>query len=205
MKEGAQSELESRLLQQLDDGFSRVQDRAGEQLLCAAGCSDCCSGPFPITRLDAARLRRGLRQLESNQSEVATRLRARVAGWVEAMRPDFPGEAEGGRLAAGPSELDAYFGDHAQRPCPVLDPDSGRCELYAHRPVACRHYGPPLRFDGRNVSPCPLCFKHASEGEIEACRWDPDPNGIEAQLLTESGVEPGEEWETLIGFALEGR
>jgi Fe-S-cluster containining protein len=205
MKEGAQSELESRLLQRLDDGFSRVQSRAGGHLLCAAGCSDCCSGPFPITRLDAERLRRGLQQLDRGQPEVARRLRARVASWVEAMRPDFPGEVTDGRLAAGPAELDAYFGDHAKRPCPVLHPVSGRCELYAHRPVACRHYGPPLRFDGRNVSPCSLCFKHASEGEVEACRWDPDPDGIEGQLLTELGVELGDEWETLIGFALEAR
>jgi Fe-S-cluster containining protein len=192
---------DARLLRVIDAEFVEAARRAGRGLLCAPGCSDCCHGPFPITRLDMRRLRRGL---EAMDPERASRLVERAARAVARLTPGFPGDAATGRLAADDTVLDRYFARHTSLACPVLDPGTDRCLLYDHRPVSCRSYGPPLRFGDRETEPCPLCFRDASREEIERCRVDSDPDGLERALLDRLGVEPGEDWETLIAFAVAG-
>ncbi len=82
---------------------------------CAKGCDSCCRRLAEIPRLTAAEwtlLQEGLAALPAPQRAA---YRAAVA-----------------RLA-----------DTPERPltCPFLDPLSGACPVYAHRPVACRSYG----------------------------------------------------------------
>ncbi|HEY0566332.1 MAG TPA: YkgJ family cysteine cluster protein, partial [Terriglobales bacterium] len=88
-----------------------------------------------------------------------------------------------------------FAGRHANLACPALEPDSGSCLLYEHRPIACRTYGPPLRLDGEDLPPCPLCFKRASADEIEHARVEIDTRTLEAP----SDVPEGR---TLIAYAL---
>ena len=64
------------LVEVVDTALRTAAQRAGEWLVCRAGCSECCVGPFPITRLDAWRLRTGL-------SELAAREPARAAAIAE--------------------------------------------------------------------------------------------------------------------------
>ncbi|HNA86493.1 MAG TPA: YkgJ family cysteine cluster protein [Nitrospira sp.] len=82
---------------------------------CAKGCDTCCRRLAEIPRLTAAEwtlLRAGLAALPAPQRAGYRAAVARLAG-------------------------------SSERPltCPFLDPQSGACPVYAHRPVACRTYG----------------------------------------------------------------
>ena len=46
-------------IQILDAALAESARRSGEWLVCKLGCTECCIGPFPITQLDAVRLREG--------------------------------------------------------------------------------------------------------------------------------------------------
>ena len=86
-------------------------------------------------------------------------------------------------------------------PCPVLDPSSGTCELYASRPITCRAFGPPVRSeDGLGV--CELCFHGATDEQIAACEMEVDPDDLESELLLELEETSGRSGRTLIAFAL---
>ena len=191
------------LLVVLEGGFDRAARRAGDHLVCAPGCSDCCHGPFPITPLDVRRLREGLRQLEETDPPRAAALRCRAGAAVETLADGFPGDPDSGRVRNDLDELDRFFERHRALACPALD-RSGRCELYAHRPVGCRDYGPPLLYDGEPAPPCPLCFNDATSDEIEDCRYTPDPTGLEGEILAQLVEGPDDEWQTLIAFVLAG-
>jgi Fe-S-cluster containining protein len=193
---------DAELLRILDDGFDEAGRRAGAWLACGPGCSECCIGPFPITRLDVRRLRRELSDLRRDDPERAHRVVARALRAVRALSEGYPGDPARGRLSGDVDALDRFFERHGSLPCPVRDPESGCCELYAARPVSCRTYGPPLRFLGEDAPPCPLCFKEASTEIVERCRFEPDAPGLEEAILSEMGVRPGDDWETLIPFAL---
>ena len=196
---------DARLLAGLDRDFAAVAALAGAELVCAPGCSECCHGPFPVTRLDVWRLRRGLRELERREPSRAARLRERARRAVEILNDGYPGDRQSGKLVADGAALDAFFERHGALPCPALDPSTDRCELYTWRPVACRTYGPPLRFGDEAAPPCRLCFRQAGPALTERCRMEPDEAGREESLLRRLGVEPGAEWETLIAFVVARR
>jgi len=193
---------DEKLLRDLDRGFARVASRAGDWLACRAGCSECCHGPFPITRLDAWRLRRGIEALRRRAPERAAAIVARAQAAMLRLADDFPGDPRTGRPDGALEVLDSFLAKHDTLACPALDPDNGHCELHDARPVACRTYGPPLKFGDRNAEPCRLCFSNAPEAEVEACRFEPDPDGFEAEVLLAMGAREDAPWETLIAFAL---
>jgi len=195
---------DAQLLGELEASCARARELAGPWLACGPGCDECCHGPFPITRLDLRRLRRGLAELRRREPERAAALVDRARRAVATLRPGFPGDPDTGRLDLDESRLDAFFERHGALACPALEPGSGRCELYAWRPVSCRTYGPPVRFGEDPSPPCRLCFVGAPVAEIERCRVEPDPDGIEAVTLARAGVAAGEDWETLIAHALAG-
>jgi Fe-S-cluster containining protein len=99
-------------------------------------------------------------------------------------------------------EAEQQFADFANdEPCPVLDPETGYCELYESRPMTCRVFGPPVRSeDGLGV--CELCFQGASEKEIAACEMRPDPNDLESRLLADLEKGTGRRGNTIIAFCL---
>ena len=82
---------------------------------CAKGCDNCCRQLAALPQLTAdewALLKTGLAALPAQQQAVIhERLR---------------------RLGENPP---------APVTCPLLDPASGACPVYAHRPIACRTYG----------------------------------------------------------------
>jgi Fe-S-cluster containining protein len=189
---------ESALIQIVDSALADAARRSGGWLVCRPGCTQCCIGVFPINQLDAARLRRGLAELESSAPERAEGIRARARDAVARLSADFPGDPVTGLLDEG----DEAFSDFANdEPCPALDPATGNCELYESRPMTCRVFGPPVRSeDGLGV--CELCYQGATDKEIAACEMKPDPDDLESALLEKLEKSSGIRGDTIIAFCL---
>jgi Fe-S-cluster containining protein len=189
------------LIQIVDSALAESVHRSGKWLVCRPGCTQCCIGAFPINQLDALRLRGGLADLEGRAPERAERVRERARDAVARLSHDFPGDAASGVLD---EEDDAAqrFSDFANdEPCPVLDPETGNCELYESRPMTCRVFGPPVRSeDGLGI--CELCYQGASDQEIAVCEMKPDPDGLEAALLERLEGSTGSRGNTIIAFCL---
>jgi Fe-S-cluster containining protein len=86
--------------------------------------------------------------------------------------------------------------------CPALDPSTGRCDVYAWRPMTCRVFGPPVRMEaaigeGVALGHCELCFAGASQSEVASCEMAV-PHELEAELLVEAETKG----ETVVAFAL---
>ena len=86
------------------------------------------------------------------------------------MAEDFPGDLATGTLADPEEWREWFFARHAGLPCPVLNLESGECRLYAHRPVACRLAGPLIQIGSSQTDPCHLCFRGASEDDIQTIK-----------------------------------
>ncbi len=192
------------LLASLERTWAQARQRAGAWLACREGCTACCLGPFPITQLDAWRLRRGLEALAGQDPARAAALLERARDQVAHQAADFPGDPVTGAIDAadGGAAEERFAARFASVPCPALDPATDRCELYAWRPVSCRTFGPPVEIGGERLPPCRLCFDGAPGEAIEACRVRPDPEGLEDAILDElerAGLTPRL---TTVAFAL---
>src|SRR5664279_3210647 len=97
------------LIQIVDAALAEAVRRSGSWLACRPGCTRCCMGSFPITQLDARRLRQGLAELAASDPGRASNVRERAT------------------RAAGDAGDD--------EPCPALDPETGLCDLYTARPI----------------------------------------------------------------------
>jgi Fe-S-cluster containining protein len=189
------------LVQIVDSALADATRRSGKWLVCRPGCTQCCIGAFPINQLDAARLRKGLAELESRAPARAEAVRARARDAVARLSPDFPGDPRIGLLDDG-DDAEHCFSEFANdEPCPALDPVTGNCELYESRPMTCRVFGPPLRSeDGLGV--CELCFQGATDKEIAACEMKPDPDDLESVVLKKFEKATGSKGKTIIAFCL---
>jgi Fe-S-cluster containining protein len=190
-----------KLIQIVDSALADTARRSGDWLACRPGCTQCCIGVFPINQLDAARLRRGLADLQVHAPALAERVRARAKDAVARLAPQFPGDSATG-LIDEDDAAEQRFSDFANdEPCPALDPATGNCELYEHRPMTCRVFGPPVRSeDGLGV--CELCFKGATDEEIAACEMKPDSDDLESALLEKLENATGIRGNTIIAFCL---
>lgn len=193
-----------RLVQIVDAALADATQRSGHWLVCKPGCTQCCIGPFPISQLDAGRLQAGLAALAHTDPQRAARVRQRAQASVARLTPAFPGDSTTGILAEDDAAQSAFDGFANDEPCPALDPDTGTCDLYSHRPITCREFGPPVRIEdeGPNaLSVCELCFHGASPEEVAACEMIPDPDGLESQLIAQLEAE-GLRGQTIVAFAL---
>ena len=110
------------------------------------------------------------------------------------MGPDFPGDLETGLLGDSPEDRERFEEFANEAACPALDPETGRCDVYAWRPMTCRVFGPPVRMgDGEALAHCELCFAGASEDEVAACEMTV-PYDLEAELLDEIPSEGAKPW-----------
>jgi Fe-S-cluster containining protein len=195
-------ELDRRWLERVDAVMSSAARSCGGRWRCGPGRVQCCIGPFPIHQLDARRLRRGLEELARTDPARALALRRRVETAAAVIAEDFPGDLRTGELDDDEDELERLCEELADQPCPVLDPDSGRCDLYAHRPRVCRTFGPPLRLAHGDLPECPYCFDPLRPAERETLRVDPDPDREEAALVDRLESLTGLGGLTLIALAL---
>ena len=192
------------LVRIVDAALAEAARQAGEWLVCRLGCTQCCYGAFAISPLDALRLGEGMRTLRVAEPNLAAEIERRAQEWIAEHGTEFPGDAKTGLLGDSGEER-ARFEEFAnEAACPALDPATGRCDVYAWRPMTCRVFGPPVRMgDGDALGHCELCFAGASASEVAACEM-PVPHEMEAELLEEIAAKG----ETVVAFALldqEGR
>ncbi len=189
------------LLREVDQELEDRSRLAGRHLACHVGCTECCIGPFAINQLDLLRLRRGLSFLRLQDPARALAIVDRARDQMRQFGPSYPGDTSSGVLSEDDRSVEAFLERFSNVPCPVLDPVSGRCELYSARPLSCRTFGLPVHLGGQDLEPCRLCFNGATAEEIDACRARPDPEGREQQLLVQL-ERPEYNEETIIAFAV---
>jgi Fe-S-cluster containining protein len=186
------------LVQIVDAALADAAGRAGEWLACRLGCTQCCFGAFRINRLDALRLGAGMAALLSSDPKLAAAVERRARAWIAEHGEAFPGDAGTGLLGESDAEIERFEEFANDAACPALDPESGRCAVYAWRPMTCRVFGPPVRMgEGDAVGHCELCFAGASEKDVKACEMEV-PHTLESMLLGE--LDAG--GETVVAFAL---
>ncbi len=192
---------DAELVQIVDAALADATRRAGTFLVCRIGCTQCCHGAFAINALDSARLRAGMKDLRSSNPALAAELERRARAWLTEHGPEFPGDRTTGILGTSSADQRRFenFADDA--PCPALDPATGRCDVYARRPMTCRVFGPPVRASGKDgaegLGHCELCFIGATPEQVATCEM-PVPHDLEAELVRETGAE----FETVVAFAL---
>ena len=144
----------------------------------------------------------GLGELEKTAPEAASAVRRRAASTVARQAAAF----QAGRVGRfeSPAEEERFYARFESDPCPALDPDSGACVVYAWRPICCRTYGPSVRIGGDDLPPCPLCFKGASPGAIDAARRTIDVEDQETPLTTRVEALSGHHGMTTVAFAIGG-
>ncbi len=211
---------DSELVQIMDAALADAASRAGSWLVCRPGCTPCCHGAFAINALDAARLRAEMDRLRLADPARAHALEQRAHAWLAAHGADFPGDLDTGRLGESEAEQEAFEEFANDAACPALDPATGRCDVYAGRPMTCRVFGPPVRIHPPCPAPgtdslaggdsgeialqgdsalgcCELCFAGATAEQIADCEMVV-PHGLEESLLAEGRTEG----QTVVAFAL---
>jgi Fe-S-cluster containining protein len=197
----------SALVQIVDAALASATQRSGQHLACRPGCTQCCHGVFPISQQDAARLREALRALDQSDPQRSSRIRTRTTKSFIRLAPLFPGDITTGILDEDYEDA-TLFADESKdaigenEPCPVLDPATGTCDLYAARPIVCRTFGPPMRTLEGDLATCELCFIHASTEEIIAAELDPTIPTQEAASNEAFNAAHNTHGETIIAYAL---
>ena len=195
------------LVQIVDAAVASAYQRGGPHLACHPGCSQCCIGIFPISQQDAFRLREALITLEQTDPEKSHRIQTRAAQSRARLTPHFPGDPQTGILNPDYEDSQLFTDESEQsagdtEPCPVLDPATGTCDLYAARPILCRTFGPPMRTAEDNLATCELCFTHATTEEIASCELDPTIPAQEAASNDAFNATHHLHGQTLVAYAL---
>jgi Fe-S-cluster containining protein len=193
---------DAELVRIMDAALSDAALRAGAWLVCRPGCTQCCYGAFAISPLDALRLGAGMDALRAEEPDLAAEVERRARAWIAEYGAEFPGDAATGRLDDSEAERERLEEFANEAACPALDPATGRCDVYAWRPMTCRVFGPPVRMDagtgdGVAMGHCELCFAGASQSKVVACEMAV-PHELEAKLLDEIPSKG----ETVVAFAL---
>jgi Fe-S-cluster containining protein len=183
----------------LDAALASTTARSRNWLACRPGCHQCCVGVFPISQLDAEKLREAL---DSADAVVADRIKARAAASRARITAEFPGNPATGLLFTQPQHEDAFEAFANDEPCPVLDPATGTCDLYAARPVQCRTFGPPVQDEDGHLTVCELCFVDAPAEEVARCEMDQSWRPLEDELTAAAEQRSGLHGPTIIAFAL---
>ncbi|MGA7155561.1 MAG: YkgJ family cysteine cluster protein [Acidobacteriaceae bacterium] len=188
----------SELFPILDAALAHTTEESGLWLACRPGCHQCCVGVFAISQLDAENLRTGL---NAAPPEVAARIRNRIAEAQQRLHAEFPGDPNTGLLFTAPEHKESFEDFANDEPCPILDPETGTCDLYASRPVTCRTFGPPMRDEEDHLTVCDLCFVDAPPEEVARCEMNQDWRPLEHTLIADAEERSGLHGSTIIAFA----
>jgi len=197
---------DQKLVQIVDAALADAARKSGEWLVCHKGCTQCCYGAFPISQLDAWRLRKGLNELESSDPKRAAQVRRRARQSIQRLSATFPGDPKTGILRED-EDAEAAFEDFGNdEPCPALDPETGACDLYNARPMTCRTFGPPVRSGAEEgLAVCELCYHGATDQQITECEMVPDPDNLEERLIAEAEKRTGKRGNTIVAWCLTTR
>ena len=193
---------DSRLLQIMDASLAEAARRAGPWLACRPGCTQCCHGAFAVNALDVARLRTGIEALHAADPITAQAVEQRARAWIASHAADFPGDSATGVLGTSEEDQKKFEDFDPGAPCPALDPATGLCNVYEHRPMTCRVFRPPVRMEAEEGSDtalgcCELCFVGAGESDIAACEM-PVPHALESEIL----AQLNDPRQTVVAYAL---
>ncbi len=191
---------DQKLVQIVNAALADATKRSGDFLVCKPGCTQCCVGVFAISQLDAARLRAGMERLEKEDPVHASRVKKRIAATRKTLSRGFPGDSRTGILGETEEAHEAFEEFANDVPCPVLDPKTGFCDLYEHRPLTCRAFGPPVQ-SGEGLGVCELCFHGATPEQIAACEMKVDPDDLEAKLLEQLRKKTSAKGQTIVAMA----
>ena len=133
--------------------FERARAALLDDLPCQKGCTRCCVGLFPVTRLDQAELQRGLHSLAPHERDAIQTAAARQAELITISAPELAYDRFIDHLPD--RAIDRLVQEFGDLPCPVLQPD-GSCGLYAFRPLTCRSMGIPPEVDGMVQGACEI-------------------------------------------------
>jgi Fe-S-cluster containining protein len=141
------------LLTRLDAWFAAARREAAGIVPCREGCTACCHGPFDISVADAELIGEALDRMptaaRAGVTERAQALLARMhalePGWSSPYAVEALGEERFDRLTEALADE------------PLLD-ETGRCGIYADRPLVCRMIGHGMRTRaGRTIeNACPI-------------------------------------------------
>jgi Fe-S-cluster containining protein len=143
------------LLERLDAWFAGGRQAAGGVVPCRGGCSACCHGPFDISVADAELIEEAVARLPEEERREVVRRGGALLGRMLALEPGWgPPYAVD---ALGEERFDRLTEALAAEPCPLLD-ETGRCGIYADRPLVCRMIGLGMRTPaGRTIdNACPI-------------------------------------------------
>ena len=132
------------LAAKVDEAFKRVGDAHPDLVLCKAGCTDCCYALFDLTLVEALYLNSKFNQAFTGEDREAMIEKANKSD-----RQIYRLKKEAYKAAQEGQDETSVVEDMAKKRirCPLLN-DTDLCDLYAHRPLACRIYGVPLAIGG---------------------------------------------------------
>jgi len=160
------------LLASVDQWFAACVARAGSEITCKTGCSECCRAMFDITLLDALYLKTGFDRLDAGvKARVLHKVKKRLRH-LQTLWPDFKAPYI---LNYRPEEeWEILMPDEDETPCPLLGED-GTCLVYDFRPMTCRLHGLPLLdISGESFYDewCSLNFTREDPLKMDALRWE---------------------------------
>lgn len=160
------------ILADLDRWFADGVAAAGPGVvLCRAGCSACCLGPFDISPADAEMVAAAVEALDAEtRSAVRARAAAQVAKYAE-HQPSW--KAPFAVDALTEAEFDAICDAlHTER-CPALG-DNGACLIYERRPATCRMTGLAMQTPAGDVleNECPILHTSAAYAALAPVVFD---------------------------------
>ena len=136
---------------------------------------------------------------------VAMRLRGRVAAAQAKLGPFYPGDVSTGVLTGTEEEIELFEEWAHAESCPALDPEAQTCDLYEHRPILCRTFGPPILNDPEDreagLAICELCFTDATEDDIAAAEMDSGFRGLQEQVEAEYEANNPGAGPTIVAYA----
>ncbi len=157
----------ARRLEEADALWETGANQAADgDLACRRGCFGCCVGLFSITLPEALVLRAAVRELPP---AARAGLLARAKRAAQETAAGFPGDPSAGILDPERSDSgdERWFESVRLVPCPALERPSGRCAVYASRPLTCRTYGLAWRNESALVHPpCELNFGGAPDARV---------------------------------------
>ncbi len=189
------------LFEEASQWFRRARASLLEAIPCGRGCCECCVGIFPITRLDANELRRGLATMPANERDAII---ARAAHQVNLIETRYPGLHSTPYLDAWPdTTIDAMVEQFGHLPCPALGSD-GTCQVYAFRPITCRTMGIPSESNDMVEGACSVqtavpIVRLAPSLQAESLRLA-EHEAAALSLLDQQSSQPGDELLLPYGF-----
>ncbi|MGM0453432.1 MAG: YkgJ family cysteine cluster protein [Thermodesulfobacteriota bacterium] len=133
------------LANKADAVFQRIQAAHPDLVLCEPKCTDCCYALFDLTLVEALYLNYHFKNHFSGQAMEAMLEKAnRADRKIYKLKKQAYDATKEGR---DEGEVVEEMAKERVR-CPLLN-DNNLCDLYPHRPIACRVYGVPLSIGGQ--------------------------------------------------------